>query len=178
MHQKSRIRAGRVKRGGQGCARERRLILPFLAPPPPLLLSPCSCFPVFISIFLREVTGYVYLSISSPPPPPFSYLTTRCLRGANIFFLLLSVEPAVFFFCLSLRDGGRGLFWTSICGNQEHQGLFPSVQSIHLSASLLLTVSASVSARRGRWGPGARLFFLLSPPATGACVRVCVLCVV
>ena len=82
MHQKSWIRAGRAKRGGQGCARERRLILPFLAPPPPLLLSPCSYFPIFISIFLCEVIGYAYLSILSTP---FSYITTRRLRGAIIF---------------------------------------------------------------------------------------------
>src|ERR1700722_18043564 len=105
MHQKSRIRAGRAKRGGQGCARERRLILPFLAPPPPLLLSPCSCFPVFISIFLREVTGYVYLSISSPPPIllPHHALPSRCKHFFSPFICRAS---GILFFCLSLRDGG------------------------------------------------------------------------
>ena len=49
MHQKSWIRAWRAKRGGQGCARERRLIPPFLAPG-----LPC-CFPlahVFLVLFL------------------------------------------------------------------------------------------------------------------------------
>jgi hypothetical protein len=74
--------------------------------------------------------------------------------------------------------GGRGLFWTSICGNQEHQGLFPSVQSIHLSASLLLTVSASVSARGGG---GVRVrgsfSFSLRPRLERAFVcACCVLC--
>lgn len=73
------------------------------------------CFPLahvfqFLFIFLREVVGYAYLSIS---PPPFSYLTTHRLRGANIFSLLLSVEPAYFPLpppWLSLRDRGAEAF--------------------------------------------------------------------
>lgn len=148
-----------------------------------LFLRPClsCCFPlahVFLFLFLfssaRSLDMYTCLF-----RPLHSLTSPRAAFAVQTFFLSFYLSSQRYsFFCLSLRDGGRGLFWTSICGNQEHQGLFPSVQSIHLSASLLLTVSASVSARRGRWGPGARLFFLLSPPATGACVRVCVLCVV
>lgn len=82
MHQKSRIRAGRAKRGGQGCARERRLILPFLAPPPPLLLSLCSCFPVFLFSSVRSLD--VYLSISSPP---HSLTLPRAAFAVQTFFL-------------------------------------------------------------------------------------------
>ena len=94
MHQKSRIRAGRAKRWGQGCARERRLIPPSLTLPPPLLLSPCSCFPVFISIFLREVVGYAYLPVLSPPLPHHAP-PSRCNHFSFPF-----IEPAVFFFLL------------------------------------------------------------------------------
>ena len=85
MHQKSWIRAGRAKRGGAGLRKGTETYTSFSCPRPPLLLSPCSCFPGFISILLREVIGYAYLSISSTL---FTCLTTRRLRGAIIFSFL------------------------------------------------------------------------------------------
>jgi len=162
MHQKSWIRAGRAKRGGKAAQGNGDLYFLFLRPRLPCCF-PLLMFSCFLFLFSSARSLDMYTCLFRRPSP-FSYLTTRCLRGAIIFSFLLSVEPAVFFFfCLSLRDwGGRGLFWTSICGNQEHQGLFPSVQSIHLSAPLLLTVSASVSARGGG-GVRVRGSFSFSP---------------
>jgi hypothetical protein len=172
MHQKSWIRAGRAKRGGQGCARERRLILPFLAPPPPLLLSPCSCFPVFISIFLREVTGYVYLSISSPLAPS---LTSPCAAFAvQSFFPSFYLSSQRYsFFCLSLRDGGaEAFFGLAFAGIKNIRGSFhPSNPSIYPLVCFWLCLHPCL--REGEVGSGCAALFP-SLPARDWSVRSCV----
>lgn len=174
MHQKSRIRAGRAKRGGKAAQGNEDLYFLFLRP-----RLPC-CFPlahVFLFLFLFSSARSLDMYTCLFRCPPSLISPGAAFAVQSFFFPFICRASGILFACFCVM-GGRSLFWTSICGNQEHQGLFPSVQSIHLSASLLLTVSASVSARGGGGVPGARLFFLLSPPATGACVRVYVLCVV
>ena len=101
-----------------------------------------------------------------------SLTSARAAFAVQTFFPYLSSQR--YFFCLSLRNGAEAFFGLAFVGIKIRG-------SFHLSASLLLIVSASVSVREGEVGSGCAALFPPLPArdwSVRSCVRACVLCVV
>ena len=149
----------------------------FSCPPPPLLLPLAHVF-LFLFLFSSARSLDMYTCLFRRPSP-LSITSPRAAFAVQSFFPSFYLSSQRYsFFCLSLRDGGaEAFFGLAFAGIKNIRGSFhPSNPSIHFSASDCVCIRVCA---RGEGGVRVRgSFSFLSPPATGACVRVCVLCAV